>query len=84
MWTVHIEKTVLKRLKRIPNPDNARICQAIIDLEDKPEQLDIKPLVNRDCYRLRVGDWRLLMDIDEENKIFSVYALAPRGDVYKK
>lgn len=84
MWAVRIDKSVDKRLKRIPNPDNKRIKQALYNLQDKPEQLDIKPLEGRDCYRLRVGDWRLIMDIDEENKIFSVYTLAPRGDVYKK
>ena len=83
MWTVKIDKSVYKRLNRIPNPDKRRILQALFDLEDKPEQLDIKPLVNRDCYRLRVGDWRLIMDMDLEEKIISVYMLGSRGDVYK-
>lgn len=60
MWTVKIDKSVYKRLNRISNPDKCRRLQALFDLENKPEQLDIKPLVNRDCYRLRVGNWRLI------------------------
>ena len=84
MWTVNVDKAVDKRLKKIPEPEKSRIQQAIYDLEDKPETLDIKPLVGRSGYRLKVGGWRLLLDIDSaERKIF-VYMLASRGDVYKK
>ena len=84
MWTVNVDKAVDKKLKKIPNPDKERIQQAIDDLETKPEQLDIKPLVGREGYRLKVGGWRLLMDINEDEKVIYVYVLASRGDVYKK
>lgn len=84
MWTVNVDKSVDKRLKKIPNPDKARIQDAIDDLETKPETLDIKPLVGREGYRLKVGGWRLLMDIDETEKVIFVYLLASRGDIYKK
>lgn len=33
---------------------------------------------------LNVGGWRLLMDIDSEERVIFVYMLASRGDVYKK
>ena len=84
MWKVILHKNVQRRLAKISNPDRDRIKQAIRDLEDKHETLDIKPLTGQDNYRLRVGGWRLLMDIYEDEKIFYVYMLASRGDVYKK
>ena len=84
MWTVNVDKAVDKKLKKIPNPDKEKIQQAIDDLETNPEQLDIKPLVGREGYRLKVGGWRLLMDINEDEKVIYVYVLASRGDVYKK
>ena len=86
MWTVTAGKTVKRRLDRIPNPDNKRIRQAIVDLSDerKREQLDIKPLVGTDEYRMRIGSWRLIMKINEEQKTIFIRALGSRGDVYKK
>lgn len=84
MWTVNVDKAVDKKLKKIPNPDKDRIQQAIDDLEIKPEQLDIKPLTGREGYRLKVGGWRLLLDINEDERVIFVYMLASRGDVYKK
>ncbi len=84
MWTVNVDKTVDKKLKKIPNPDKSRIQQAIDDLEINPGQLDIKPLVGREGYRLKVGGWRLLLDINEDERVIFVYMLASRGDVYKK
>ena len=86
MWTVTAGKTVKRRLDRIPNPDNKRIRQAIVDLSDerKREQLDIKPLVGTDEYRMRIGSWRLIIKINEEQKTIFIRALASRGDVYKK
>ena len=84
MWKVVLNKLVQRKLSRIPNPDKARIKQAICALEDRHETLDIKPLVGRSGYRLKVGGWRLLLDIDYEERIIFVYMLASRGDVYKK
>ena len=84
MWTINVDKSVDKCLKKIPEPDRSRINQAIDDLEVKPETLDIKPLVGREGYRLRIRGWRLLIDIDEVEKTIFVYTLSSRGDVYKK
>ena len=84
MWTVAIKKSAQRRLERIPNPDNERIKRALRTLETNPEHLDLKPFVGRDDYRLRVGDWRLIMDVYNDEKIFAVHTLESRGDVYKK
>ena len=77
MRKVILSKTVQHKSAKIPNPDITRIIQAIRDLEDKHEKLDIKPLVGRSGYRLKVGSRCLLMDI-------SVYMLVARVDIYKK
>ncbi len=84
MWTVILGKPVRRRIERIPNPDKERIKKAIKDLETKHKQMDIKPLVGRNLHRLRVGNWRLLMVMNEEEKVILITTLDSRGDVYKK
>lgn len=81
-WQVTVQPSVEKQLARIPNPDRGRILRAIEALSDDLTG-DVRPLVGRDGYRLRVGKWRLLMSIDEELRQVSVEALGPRGNVYK-
>jgi mRNA interferase RelE/StbE len=43
--------------------------------------LDVKPLTNRPGFRLRVGDWRIIFDMDATT--LEVLAIETRGDVYK-
>ncbi len=47
MWTVITGKPVMRKLAHIPNPDRERLTQAIKDLENKPEHMDIKSLTGR-------------------------------------
>jgi mRNA interferase RelE/StbE len=82
-WEVTVDKAVLRRLARIPEPDRGRLTAAIVDLRSDPEAKDILPLTGRTGYRMRVGRWRVLLDIDFKSEKIFVYDLGPRGDVYK-
>ena len=57
----------------------ARILAVAQDLS-RPG-LDVKPLTNRPGFRLRVGDWRIIFDMDATT--LEVLAIETRGDVYK-
>ncbi len=83
MWTVTVMPTAEKQLARIPNPDKGRILAAIVALEDGIEGRDVRPLAGRTDYRLRVGKWRVLMDVDDENLAIYINRVGPRGDIYK-
>ena len=45
--------------------------------------LDIKKLQGEPYFRLRVGQWRIIFDRDNEVKIISIEKIKPRGDAYK-
>ena len=49
--------------KRLNSPHKERILKALRKLEKEPPEGDIKSLVGRDGYRLRVGDYRILFDV---------------------
>jgi mRNA-degrading endonuclease RelE of RelBE toxin-antitoxin system len=33
-------------------------------------------------YRYQVGGWRILYEVNEAQKVVTVYGIKPRGDVY--
>jgi mRNA interferase RelE/StbE len=39
-------------------------------------------LTGRDGYRLRVGDWRVIYELDDARRVLTVLRIAPRGGVY--
>jgi mRNA interferase RelE/StbE len=44
---------------------------------------NVKKLTGRPGYRLRVGDWRVIYELDDGLRILAVERIAPRGEVYQ-
>ena len=42
-----------------------------------------KKLQGRPGYRLRVGDWRVIYEINKDEVLILVLKIAPRGEVYE-
>ena len=43
----------------------------------------LKKLEGEPYYRLRVGNWRVIFDRQDEVKIIAIEKIKPRGDAYK-
>ena len=80
---VGLSARALKTLKRMPRPMAIRIRKKIETVARRPraDEHDVVKLRDRSGYRLRVGDWRVIYDI--EGDAFHVRVIAPRGDVYR-
>jgi mRNA interferase RelE/StbE len=70
-------------LKRLSTENQERIIRALKLLLADRALVDIKPLKGRNDWRLRVGDYRVIFIIDNENQVYFVTKIGPRGDVYK-
>lgn len=75
-----------KDCSRIP-PDHVRkIIQKIRDLEKDPwdENIQVKQLMNYRVadFRLRIGDYRVLFNKDEERKIILLLRVRHRSKLY--
>ncbi len=81
---VIITPNVKKRLAKLSRPERKRLLQALIDLEEEPFHQDVKSLKGRPEWRLRVGQWRVLLRVDSANLVIVALALGTRGDIYKK
>ncbi len=76
-------KAAIKALKRMPTNTSKRICAKISAhaADPKSRQANVKKLQGRDAYRLRVGDWRVIMD--RRGNVLAVLAIGPRGGIYE-
>lgn len=45
--------------------------------------VNARKMQNRPGYRLRVGDWRVIYEIHNDELIILVLKIAPRGEVYR-
>lgn len=69
-------------LKSTPSEIAKRIIKKVIELELTPYHF-VEKLTDVDCWKLRVGDYRVLMDIDEEKKQILVLKVGHRKNIYK-
>jgi len=83
-WQVIITPNVKKRLSKLNRPEREKLLQVLIDLEEDPFHQDVKSLKGRPEWRLRVGQWRVLLRVDRANLVIVALALGTMGDVYKK
>ncbi len=84
-YTLLIKKQAKKALQSVPLHDRTRITEKIVLLGENPDNasLDIKKLQGEPYFRLRVGQWRIIFDRDNEVKIISIEKIKPRGGAYK-
>jgi mRNA interferase RelE/StbE len=65
---VVIRKSAVKDFKKISEPYKSKIKEKIVNLQNFPDISNIKKLINfTPSYRLRVGDYRILFDIVDNN-----------------
>ncbi|OGT49977.1 MAG: plasmid stabilization protein [Gammaproteobacteria bacterium RIFCSPHIGHO2_12_FULL_38_11] len=84
-YTLLIKKQAKKTLQSLARTDRNRIAEKITLLGENPDNpiLDIKPLQGEPYYRLRVWQWRIILDKDDEVKIIAIEKIKPRGGAYK-
>jgi mRNA interferase RelE/StbE len=69
--------------KRLDRPVQRRIVSALDRLTGDPPAGDVVKLVNADEWRLRVGDWRVRFERDDETGVVYVLRVLPRGRAYR-
>ena len=82
-----LHKSVTKFLEKCPTKQKQEIKQKLELLKQNPyshPQLDIKMMQGyQEVYRLRVGQYRLIYQIKENELVIFVMKAGNRGDIYK-
>jgi mRNA interferase RelE/StbE len=65
MYEIKVRGQARKQILRIPPPHFQRIQKSIADLAQDPRPAGAKKLSGETGYRVRVGDYRVLYEIDD-------------------
>lgn len=84
MYTVEYTRDAVKALSRMPRNLRERVVSKIEELARDPfGAANVKQLVGQPGYRLRVGDWRVIYDVEQGRLLVRVLRIAARGGAYE-
>ncbi|QLE57159.1 type II toxin-antitoxin system RelE/ParE family toxin [Nostoc sp. TCL26-01] len=84
-YTIVISKSVQKQIDDLPNDIAERVVEKTQNLALEPRPDGVVKLKGFDNeYRIRVGDYRVRYEIDDESQIVQLLQCKHRKDVYKK
>ena len=82
-WQIEIARDARKELAALHSQIQVRVAKAILALESNPFPSGCKKLKNRDGYRIRVGDYRVLYFADPKLKQIVIGSIGHRREVYR-
>ena len=82
-YTVTILPPAMKQIGKLDPQVRRRIDAALLALGDDPRPPGSKKLVKVDAWRIRVGDWRVIYQIKDDQLLVLILRVGHRRDVYE-
>lgn len=77
------DKKAVKELEKLPVDIQERIFQKIVDAKKNPFRY-FEQLRGRNDYKLRVGDYRIIADINRTEERIEITVIGHRKNIYKR
>jgi len=82
MYSIIFEKKALDFLNKLEKGLRERIWNKLQQCKEDPFHF-LEHLEEINGYKLRVGDYRLIIDVDQTNKILKVLKVGHRKNIYE-
>jgi mRNA interferase RelE/StbE len=82
-YSLRIKKSAAKALKRSPKKDRIRLIEAIDRLSEEPHAGGVLKGEFSGLRRLRVGSYRIIYEVIDDQLVVLVIRVAHRKDVYR-
>ena len=82
-YSIRILRRAQKALARLPKRDYERVRDAIRALAENPRPSGARKLRDREGWRIRVGVYRVIYEIDDADRVVTVLDIGHRGDIYR-
>lgn len=82
-YQLEITATARRDFRRLPAQVKERTIHAIDELANQPRPSGCSRLRGRDAYRIRVGDYRVLYEVNDRRALVTVLRIKHRKDAYR-
>jgi mRNA interferase RelE/StbE len=79
---VEFSELAAGKFRKLDRSVRDRIAKKLRDTADDPRRF-LSRLASVEAYRLRVGDYRIIVDVDWDREIIHVLTLGHRSTVYR-
>jgi mRNA interferase RelE/StbE len=85
-YRLEYSSSAKKYLKALSSDRRRQLVGKIERLAENPDNpsLDVKKLVEREGFRMRVGPYRILFERYDDRLLILVVAVLPRGQAYRR
>ena len=84
MYEVHLERAAERDLRRLSAQDFTRIVAHVQALEENPRPPSCRKIIgSRNDWRMRVVDYRVIYEIDDNAMVVRVLRIRHRRDAYR-
>ncbi len=84
-YRIHIRQRAVKALRSLPATDKRRIRNAIDGLADEPRPPGVRKLADKhQLYRLRIGYYRIIYQIKDQELLVLVVNVGHRREIYRR
>jgi len=86
-WSIRVSSIAEKYFKRLDKKLQRKIKEKLLALsrqQNPLENVQVRVLTGelKGFYRLRIGDYRIIFALLEEEKVIAIINILPRGDAY--
>jgi mRNA interferase RelE/StbE len=82
-YSLRVLRAAQKQLEKIERQDRARLYEAIRKLATNPRPAGTRKLSGRPAWRIRVGSFRVIYEIEDRQLVVLVVAIGNRRDIYR-
>ena len=83
-YEIEFTAAAARQVRKLPRPARDRVLDAIEDLADDPHPFGSRKLVDgQSAWRIRIGDYRVIYEIDDGELLVTVIRAAHRREVYR-
>lgn len=82
-YNVSILPCAKKELSRLPNEVYTAVKEALLNLSQNPRPFGCKKLTGREGWRIAVGKYRVVYEINDKEKTVTILDIGHRKDIYR-